>query len=880
MRACFFFSALVAVSGCGRRSLDDAPRSVGASKSDHAIIESIRASDPAFARFGQPTVGRSSLEIALPAVANGPLVLSVEGDPARRIAIEALDLIDRAPTSVGATLLFRDAAKATDVAFARESDRVEEVRVISQIDGPIVARWRLRLGDALAEVRTDGPRLLILDRNGRIAFRSSTIFAVDAKGLRRDARLSIELRDGATIATAVFDERGLVAPVVVDPVWLPGPALPGPRPRACIARGPDGKVYLGGAALDTIDVFDPATNSFTEITGVPNPPETCAITVAPNGDLRLFGDAYVRVWTAATGAWAPFSTAARFEVAWVPLEGGGILAFGGRNVDQTPLNEARAFDPATNTWSSRGALTVARANATAIVAQGKAFVIGGLNGSNQLEPSIEVLDLATSTWSRASNLPEARGAPDAVPFDGKILIAGGEVQNGDSAETVLLDPISGVTSAGPRLSLARRRFDLVAATDGRVFAIGGAIMGEIPTGVVDEIDTAGVRPGPRLLQPRSDSATIGLADGRIFVAGGNGNGWLSSVEILSSLPNGAACSWGGECRSGSCASGVCCDTACREVCARCDRPGAVGTCGPAPATTSCGVAPSCTNGIVTPAGRCAGDLVTCVGAAPIACPGGLTCDDATTCKSRCTVDADCTTGRCDAASGLCLPSAGDAGVPDAIEIEGGAAAPRPEGAPKVLGSAQPCTAPSECPSGFCVDGVCCDRACTERCHSCVLPSSPGRCAEAPIGVDLRNECGAALSCSGTCGPGGVCTTSVEGSQCKPSTCTGRSNGVGPAYCMRRGVPCPTGEAVPFDCGAYACEAAFGACRTSCSSSDACALDHVCDVARNVCVPRPVDEDSGCAVTRVGGPGRGLAAIAIVALAILGRRRRIVTRDRG
>jgi len=94
-----------------------------------------------------------------------------------------------------------------------------------------------------------------------------------------------------------------------------------------------------------------------------------------------------------------------------------------------------------------------------------------------------------------------------------------------------------------------------------------------------------------------------------------------------------------------------------------------------------------------------------------------------------------------------------------------------------------------------------------------LPSSPGRCAEEPLGVDLRSECGPALSCAGTCGTGGACATSVEGSQCQPSVCPGPTKGRGAATCKARGVMCNASEGVEFDCGAYACDPAFGACRT-------------------------------------------------------------------
>lgn len=145
-------------------------------------------------------------------------------------------------------------------------------------------------------------------------------------------------------------------------------------------------------------------------------------------------------------------------------------------------------------------------------------------------------------------------------------------------------------------------------------------------------------------------------------------------------------------------------------------------------------------------------------------------------------------------------------------------------------------------------------------------------------MDLRNECGAALSCAGTCGKGGVCTTSVAGSQCAPSKCTSQTGGVGAAYCTAQGVPCPTEATTPFECGAYVCDPAFGACRTSCSSSDACAPGYVCNVQSKVCEAVAIAEDSGCAISSPGAR-RSATSLAVLAAA-LGLVRRIRTRRPG
>jgi hypothetical protein len=223
----------------------------------------------------------------------------------------------------------------------------------------------------------------------------------------------------------------------------------------------------------------------------------------------------------------------------------------------------------------------------------------------------------------------------------------------------------------------------------------------------------------------------------------------------------------------------------------------------------------------------------------------------------------------------------DTGTPDAagpdtaVTVDAIAESPAPNwgATPKVDTQFQRCTKSSDCPSGFCVEGVCCDTACGDRCHSCALLTNPGKCTLEPVGVDLKNECGAALSCVGTCGPSGECVGAGAGTMCARNRCTSASTGVGPAYCPSPGAKCGVDEAVPFDCGAFACEPAFGACLTSCSSSNDCARGYTCDVASKTCVAvAPPAEEEGCSVSAVGR-NESLGALAIVIAAGVATRRR-------
>jgi MYXO-CTERM domain-containing protein len=231
----------------------------------------------------------------------------------------------------------------------------------------------------------------------------------------------------------------------------------------------------------------------------------------------------------------------------------------------------------------------------------------------------------------------------------------------------------------------------------------------------------------------------------------------------------------------------------------------------------------------------------------------------------------------------------DTFVPDtfvadtAVAVDAVAEEPAPKlpAKPELTVEFKRCSNGSECPSGFCVEGVCCNSACNQRCFSCALLNTPGTCTQEPIGVDLKSECGPALTCLGTCGEGAECIGAGTGTMCARNRCTGPTTGAGPAYCSSPGAKCNTDETVAFDCAPFVCEPAFGACRTTCASSNDCAQGFLCDTASKTCVaapPPPAESgDSGCAVSspNTSNTSRGALAFAasLVALGLVARRRR-------
>ena len=161
---------------------------------------------------------------------------------------------------------------------------------------------------------------------------------------------------------------------------LRGDRLDGHRPRrrTRAAPLPDGRVLIaggigvGGASLSSVEVFNPATNTFS------------SAGIGSMGSLRA----------------AP---------AAAPLPDGRVLVAGGYD-DTTYLRSAEVFDPATNTFSSAriGAMATARAEpAAAPLPDGRVLVAGGFDGSTRFS-SAEIF-AATNAFQLRGQWDKAAG---------------------------------------------------------------------------------------------------------------------------------------------------------------------------------------------------------------------------------------------------------------------------------------------------------------------------------------------------------------------------------------------------------------------------------------------------------------------------------------
>jgi N-acetylneuraminic acid mutarotase len=175
------------------------------------------------------------------------------------------------------------------------------------------------------------------------------------------------------------------------------------------------KLYVfGGAtaafsgAVDKTAVYDPITNSWTELPAMP--------TARGGATAQTIGDL--------------------------------IYVAGGMNADGESVATLEIYNPATNTWSSGPDLSLARDNAGSAAIAGKMYVFGGRvrNAGGEVDPtlnSVEIYD-PNAGWSTGSPMPTGRRTMTTVVYDGRAIVMGGERTDtgGTFVATEAYDPVS------------------------------------------------------------------------------------------------------------------------------------------------------------------------------------------------------------------------------------------------------------------------------------------------------------------------------------------------------------------------------------------------------------------------------------------------------
>jgi hypothetical protein len=212
-----------------------------------------------------------------------------------------------------------------------------------------------------------------------------------------------------------------------------------------------------GATLDSVEIWDPNTGSWSPAASIGGRRLGPALTTLPSGlvlcsggvDVSLFlgfpvsamSTTAVQLWSPTNGTWAsgPSMSQGRsgHHYNQVTLNDGRILMTGGVNVPNllgaqtaAPINGAEAYNPNSNSWATFNMPTARALHSATVLADGRVVAAGGAQGTLLLPVSIadvDVFDPGSNTWSSAPDLTSARASHVAnlLP-DGTLILFGGQ----------------------------------------------------------------------------------------------------------------------------------------------------------------------------------------------------------------------------------------------------------------------------------------------------------------------------------------------------------------------------------------------------------------------------------------------------------------------
>ncbi|WP_426502612.1 Kelch repeat-containing protein [Dactylosporangium sp. McL0621] len=295
--------------------------------------------------------------------------------------------------------------------------------------------------------------------------------------------------------------------------WTPAGALHTPRRRHTVtALGDGGALVAGGTsaatqfpppALATSERLDPGHTTWSPTTGPLRHARWGHSAVAlGDGSVLVAGGSTIRSATSLTalrsverfdpgsGQWtdvAPMNDARTGHVA-VVLGDGKVLVIGGTVPlgpdDEAALAFCELYDPAHDTWTATGSLTVPRARHQAVLlSPTTVLVVGGQppgpDDDAGFDPfpraTAEVFNQTTGAWTAVAPLPGGRELHRAVALDdGQALVAGGtdNVRDGAGFTAPLVFDGTGWTAV-PGLAVGRWGFGAAALQDGSVLVVGG-----------------------------------------------------------------------------------------------------------------------------------------------------------------------------------------------------------------------------------------------------------------------------------------------------------------------------------------------------------------------------------------------------------------------
>ena len=225
---------------------------------------------------------------------------------------------------------------------------------------------------------------------------------------------------------------------------------PLPAARSHLNAGVIGNVLYAAGGLDgsgqptaTLFAYDAPTDTWTSKASMPTA-GACGASAVIDDRLYVFTtdcsesglgadpafqryDPGTDTWTAlALPTWGHFLPAGG-------AAGGKFYLAGGLFETSDPIGNigqnVEAYDPATDTWTTKAQAPSVRYQDAGAVLKGLLYVVGGGTGTG-FQAKLDVYNPRTDTWGTLNDMPTARGFLGAASLGGRLYALGGETEDG------------------------------------------------------------------------------------------------------------------------------------------------------------------------------------------------------------------------------------------------------------------------------------------------------------------------------------------------------------------------------------------------------------------------------------------------------------------
>ena len=337
---------------------------------------------------------------------------------------------------------------------------------------------------------------------------------------------------------------------------------------------PNGKALIAGGGSATLELYDPATGTFTA-TATTASANVRSATLLPDGTVLLIESQNAELYDPSTGTVTPTGSMIDGQSGYKAtlLTNGKVLITGANNTDSTCCSKAanpQLYDPSTQAFSltgpyaDTGARTAAGASGligvpAALLPDGKVLIAS--------ESAAEIFDPVSNSFNVTASMITTFDSgfagslkPDTLQNrtatllpNGMVLLTGGQPVEADfdtgypavnTAE--LYDSLGAVFRSTGNMITSRYMHTATLLTDGRVLITGGAgysnsglFLGGLATAELYDSSTGTFTATGSMATRRAGASATLLNDGRVLISGGSqlqpgsagAAGGLSSAEI-------------------------------------------------------------------------------------------------------------------------------------------------------------------------------------------------------------------------------------------------------------------------------------------------------------------------------------------------------------